>query len=282
MPIHKQTIRDRFWLWGMKVNVLQETSDYAALNFGTSTVTVEETIQRTGAHNVIMAGHLPITQESLDAMPSARRIICKSSLHRGQDGKNVMNYDECLARLMAAKKLAAVDTRVEGFLVDDFSTGSIEAGVSPKHLNRLQFANAVHSPFVPVSATIYTMSLERPELVDLLPFFAQFLVPLWHADQIAALPAALDRLSELSGGKLMMLCLYVFNFGTNTSIPRELMQHQLDMAEELLCEEHITGLAICGTCMMDLDWEANHCLYEWLDRVGDRKIEGSRHDCTTK
>ncbi len=273
MPIHAQTIRDRFWLWGMKVNALQETSDYAALSFGTSTLTVEQAIQRTGVRNVIMAGLLPIVQESLDAMPSAERIICKWSLHKGLDGNNVMNYDGCLSRLMAAKELALDDTRIEGFLVDDFSTGSIEAGVQPEHLNRLQFANAVHSPFMLLSATIYTMSLERPELVDLLPFFAHFLVPLWHADQIGTLPTALDRLSELSGGKPMMLCLYVFNFGTNTSIPRELMQRQLDMAEELLCEERITGLAICGTCMMDLDWEANHCLYEWLDRVGDRTIE---------
>ena len=272
--MHKQTIRDRFWLWGMKVNALQETSDYAALNFGTSTLTVEQAIQRTGAHNVIMAGLMPIARESLDAMPSAERIICKWSLHRGADGKKVMNYEGCLARLMAAKELAADDTRIEGFLVDDFSTGSIEAGVKPEHLSRMQFANATHGPHFPLGATIYTMSLERPELPDLLPFFAQFLVPLWHADQIATLPAALDRLSELSGSKPMLLCLYVFDFGGNKPIPRALMQRQLDLAEMLLCEKRVTGLAICGTCMMDLDWESNHCLYEWLDRVEDRTIEG--------
>ena len=183
-----------------------------------------------------------------------------------------MNDDTCLARLMAAKELAASDTRIEGFLVDDFSTGSIEAGVGPEHLSRMQFANAAHRPQLPLGATIYTMSLERPELVHLLPFFAWFLVPLWHADQIGTLPEALDRLCGLSGGKPMMLCLYVFDFGNNKPIPRELMQRQLDVAEELLCEERIAGLAICGTCMMDLNWEANHCLYEWLDRVGDRKI----------
>jgi hypothetical protein len=268
----EQTIRDRFWLWGMKVNALQETSDYAALNFGTSTMTVEQAIRRTGAHNVIMAGHLSIVEQSLDAMPSARRIICKSSLHRGQEGRNVMNDDTCLARLMAAKELAASDTRIEGFLVDDFSTGSIEAGVGPEHLSRMQFANAAHHPQLALGGTIYTMSLERPELVPLLPFFAWFLVPLWHADQIDTLPASVDRLSGLSGGKPMLLCLYVFDFGNNKPIPRELMQRQLDVAEELLCEERITGLVVCGTCMMDLDWEANHCLYEWLDRVGNRKI----------
>ena len=280
--MHTQTIRDRFWLWGMKVNALQGTSDYAALNFGTSTLTVEQAIQRTGARNVIMAGLLPIAQESLDAMPSAERIICKWSMHKGADGKNVMGYEDCLSRLMAAKELAADDTRIEGFLVDDFSTGSIEAGVGPEHLRRMQYENAVHGPHLPLGATIYTMSLERPELSGLLPFFAQFLVPLWHADQIATLPASVDRLSELSGGKPMLLCLYIFDFGENKPISREGMQRQLDVAERLLHEGKVTGLVVCGTCMMDLDWEANHCLYEWLDRVGDRKIEGGRHDCTAK
>lgn len=275
--MHVQTIRDRFWLWGMKVNALQETSEYAALHFGTSTMSVEQAIQRTGAHNVIMAGHLPIGRESLDAMPSARRIICKWSLHKGVHGKNVMNYEGCLSRVMAAKELAAEDTSIEGFLVDDFSTGSIEAGVQPEHLSRLQFANATYGPHLPLNATIYTMSRERPELPGLLPFFAQLMIPLWHADQIDTVPAALEHLSELSGGKPMLLCLYVFDFGNGKLIPRERMQRQLDLAERLLCEERITGLVLCGTCMMDLDWEANHCLYEWLDRVGDRAIGGNGH-----
>ncbi|MFH1009354.1 MAG: hypothetical protein V1800_17905 [Candidatus Latescibacterota bacterium] len=270
--MHTKTIRDRFWLWGMKVNALQETSDYAALDFGTSSLTVEQAIERTGARNVIMAGNLPIAKTSLDAMPSAERIICKWSLHKGSEGKNVMGYEECLSRLMAAKELAASDPRIEGFLVDDFSTGSVEVGVKPEHLSRLQHENAVCGPHLPLGGTIYTMSLERPELRDLLPFFAHYVIPLWHADQITTLPASVDRLFELSGGKPMLLCLYVFDFGKNQPMSREKMERQLDVAEQLLHQGKVTGLAICGTCMMDLDWEANHCLYQWLERVGDREI----------
>jgi len=268
----KQTIKDRFWLWGMKVNALQETSDYAKLNFGTSTMTIEGAIQSTNTHNVIMAGGLPINRESLDLMPSAKRIICKWSLHK----RASMDYEGCLSQLMAAKELAATDTRIEGFLVDDFSTGSINAGVKPEHLARLQFANATYFPHLPLNGTIYTMSLERPELPGLLPYFDRFLVPLWHATQIGAIPAALDRLSELSGGKPMVLCLYVFDFGNGKPIPRDLMERLLDLAEQSLCEERVTGLVICGTCMMDLDWESNHCLYEWLEQVGDKTISTSQ------
>ncbi len=58
-------------------------------------------------------------------------------------------------------------------------------------------------------------------------------------------------------------------------IDRDLMQRYLDLTEELLTAERISGALICGTCMMDLDWESNRCLYEWLDRVGDRAIGGA-------
>lgn len=266
------TVRDRFWLWGMKVNALQETSDYAELDFGTSSASVEQVLRRTGARNVILAGGLPITQESLDNMPSARRIICKTSLHRGTDDGIATDYDLCLSRLKDAKNLASTDARIEGFLLDDFSTGSVDCGANPSLLAKLLFQNAVNHPQLPLGATIYTMSLERPELPALLPLFSNFLVPLWHADQVDTIPGALGRLSELSGAKPMMLCLYVYDFGSRCRLPLALMQRQLDIAEDLLCEQRITGLAICGTCMMDLDWESNRCLYEWLDRVGDKEI----------
>jgi len=267
-----ETVKDRVWLWGMKANVLQESSGDGAGGFGTSRMTVTQAIERTGVRNVIMAGGLPIDRTSLALMPSARRIICKWSVHKHVGGQIVLDYDDCVDKLLAAKRLAAADTRVEAYHIDDFSTGSIAAGVAPEHLARLQFVNAVQPPQVPLGGTIYTLSLDRPELPALLPYFAYMLVPLWHVDQIETLPDALGRLSDLSGGKPMLLCLYVYDFGNGREIPRDLMQRQLDLAERLICEERVTGLAICGTCMMDLDWEANHCFYEWLESAGERRI----------
>jgi hypothetical protein len=267
-----QTLRDRLWLWGMKVNVLQEHDDYSTLNFGTSTLTVEGAIKKTGITNVIMAGHLDIDTTSLAAMPSAKRIICKTSIHRHEGGKTVMNEERCRALLLDAKRLAAADTRIEAFHIDDFSTGSLDAGAAPEHLARLQFLNAVAAPQLPLGGTMYTMSLERPELPPVLPFFAFYLVPLWHAEQIDTVPAALDRLAALSGNKPMMLCLYCYDFGISKPIPRPLMQRHLDLAEKLILDRKVTGMCLCGTCMMDLEWESNHCFYEWLDKKGNREV----------
>lgn len=267
-----QSIRDRVWLWGMKVNALQELDEYGRLNLGRSTMTVEDAIQRTGVRNVIMAGGLPIDRASLEAMPSAERVICKSGVHRqGGDGL-VLDFERFMTSFRGAKELAAADTRIEAFHTDDFSTGSIEAGVKPKDIARIQFANMVEAPQLALGATIYTLSLEHPELPALLPYFAYFLVPLWHSDRIDAIPADVDRLADLSGGKPMMLCLYLCDFGNQKLVSRELMQRHLDLAERLVVEQKVTGLCMVGTCMMDLDWESNHCFYEWLDRVGDTTI----------
>ncbi|MDP6438100.1 MAG: hypothetical protein QGH74_00535 [Candidatus Brocadiia bacterium] len=235
-------------------------------------MTVEDAIQRTGARNVIMAGGLPLDRSSLDAMPSARRIICKSGIHAFADGKAIMDRDEFLGNLRAAKEFAASDERIEAFHVDDFSGTSIDAGVTSEHVTQLQFANVVERPQLPLGVTNYTAHLERPELPPPLQYFAYMLVPLWHADQIDTVPEALNRLSNMSGGKPMILCLYVRDFGNAKPIPHQLMQRHLDLAERLVRQERVTGLCICGTCMMDLDWESNRCFYEWLDRVGDTTI----------
>ncbi len=270
----QQTLRDKLWLWGMRVNALQETGSYSAgEEWQNSTLTTEQAIQRTGITNVLMAGGLPLTRETLDSMPSAKRIIAKWTLHSHSPEKgNYLDYDGCIRALRGAKELAAADTRVEAFLIDDFSTGTIDAGVKPEHLAQLQFVNAAEFPHLPLCGTTYTMSLDRPELPALLPYFAMLLVPLWHADQIETIPAALDRVSELSGGKPMLLCLYFWDFGNGRPIPRDLMLRHLEVGEMMLREKRVIGLEFTGTCLMDQDWEANHVFYEWLEEKGDKPI----------
>ena len=268
-----QTIRDRLWLWGMKVNVLQESASYALLGFGTSTMTTEGAIGRTGITNVLMAGGLELDQATLDSMPSARRVIAKWSLHsHSDDGELYVDYDGCVAALRKAKQVAAHDPRIDSYLIDDFSTGSIAAGAEPAHLARLQAVNATEFPRLPLLCTLYEMTLEDERLWACLPYFAGYLSPLWHAADIDNLPAYVARISELTGGKPQLVCIYLYDFGNEKLLSHDLMQRQLDVAERLLREERVMGVCILGTCMMDLDWEANRCFYEWLDRVGDQTI----------
>ena len=52
----------------------------------------------------------------------------------------------------------------------------------------------------------------------------------------------------------------------------DLMRRQLDVCEEMIREKRVYGVVILGQCMMDLDWESNKALYDWLDERGDAAI----------
>ena len=257
----------------MQVNCLQETGEYRHLGFETSTLDTERAIVRTGIGNVLLAGGLPLSAATVAAMPSARRIIAKTSLHRtSEDGEHRIDDEACASALRDAKQVAASDPRVEAFLIDDFSTGSIGAGARPKHLAQLQFLNAAESPQLPLMATFYEMSLEDERMWVCLPYFAGFLSPLWHAADIDHFPEYTARIAELSGGKPQLACIYLFDFGNGKQLTYAQMQAQLEVAEGLLRDESICGLCILGTCMMDLPWEANRCLGDWLARAGDTRL----------
>ncbi len=117
------------------------------------------------------------------------------------------------------------------------------------------------------------MTLERPELPALLPYFGAYLTPLWHSADIEALPGDVDRLAVLSGGKPELLCTYLYDFGNGRQLSYKLMQRQLRVAKMLLSQGKVYGVVVLGTCMMDLDWEANRCFYDWLDEEGGQPLE---------
>ena len=269
----QQTLLDRLWIWGMPVNALQKTDDFGRLGWADSQITVEQVITKTGIRNVYMAGGFEIDETSLAAMPSAKRIVCKWSMHKYVDNGQVIDYERCEERLLAAKRLAAQDTRIEGFLLDDFSTGGMNAGVTAEHPARLQYSNATHGPHLPLCATIYPMSLERDGLAELLRYFDQIILPAWHVSEIEVFPQWVQRCHELSGNKPVLACLYLFDFGGEKMLTRDQMQQQLDIVEPLLRSGQVTGLLVLGTCMMDLGWESVECLYTWISRVSHDPIE---------
>ena len=76
-------------------------------------------------------------RETLDAMPSARRIICKWAIHREDErGRVVLAADRALAALRDAKELARQDPRIEAYLIDDFSSVSLTARRAARNIWR--------------------------------------------------------------------------------------------------------------------------------------------------
>ena len=266
------TLRDHLWLWGMNVNHLQNLKRYEFTD-ETSTLSTQQAIEKTGIRNVLIAGGLPLTRESMAQLPSAKRIIAKWGMHRKVDGKNQVDYQCAFDAMLQAKELAAEDPRIEAYLLDDYSTNTVEGGVLPQHMADLQFENFARPPQLPLMATVYEMSLEDDRLHRVLPYFAGYLNPLWHAANIEQQRGYAARLAEISGNKPLLLCIYVYDFGNEKKIPYDLMRHQLEVSEEMIRAREVYGVVILGTCMMDLDWEANKALYDWLDERADTTIE---------
>ena len=102
--MRRETLRDRLWLWNMRVNMLQEgQSDGGGDDWQDSTLTTEEAIQRTGITNVLMADGLPLSRKTLDSMPSAKRIIAKWGLHSHSEAKGFhLDCDSCVGALGGA------------------------------------------------------------------------------------------------------------------------------------------------------------------------------------
>ena len=73
---------------------------------------------------------------------------------------------------------------------------------------------------------------------------------------------------ELSGGKPILLALYVYDFGNGKQITRDEMAVQLDFVERMIKSQRITGLLVCGMCMLDIGWESADHYCEWIKRVG--------------
>ena len=265
-------VRDLLWIWGMKVNALQDTIEYAKLPFERSYVTTEQIIAETGITNVYVAGGLDLTRETLDSMPSATRLVCKTSFHRSGGVKFVKDTEGTKKILRDVKKLAAADRRIDAFALDDFSTGSLEAGVTESDLAGLCFDNAAGFPSMPLHGTIYPMSLEEKALPGMLKYFDQLLLPIWFTDHVDMTDEYVERLNELSGFKPIIYTLYVYDFGEEKPVSRMVMQKQLDIAERLLHDGKIAGCMLLGTCMFDLGWEATDCMYEWIKRTGDDKV----------
>ena len=122
-------------------------------------------------------------------------------------------------------------------------------------------------------ATFYEMSLDDDRQLPLLPYFAGFLNPLWHAANIDEQKGYAVRLGRLTGNKPLLMCIYVYDFGNRRKLSYAGMRRQLEVCEEMIRERSVYGVVILGTCMLDLDWESNRALYDWLDERGDMHTE---------
>jgi len=177
--------------------------------------------------------------------------------------------------------VARQSASMEAVILDDMSTGTIKGeGMKPEALSRL--CRAIQAQPRPLSlvGVVYTMSTEPdsphyvPNLPDYMRFLNVVLLAEWHGAKLPQLEESLARCNELSGGKPVILCLYLHDFGGGRPMPLDMMELQCETARRWLHEGRIMGVVFAPSFVRNdaQDTEAVEWARQWIERVGHEPL----------
>ena len=231
-----------------------------------------------GIRNIMVASPMGDSQPSLAdtvarvEQEAGGRVVC-DWLSPGE----LLDFAESLALVQT---VARQSPSMEGVILDDMSTGRIKEGLKPEALSRL--CRAIQAQPRPLSllGVVYTMSTEPdsphyvPNLPDYMRFLNVVLLAEWHAAKLPQLEESLARCNELSGGKPVILCLYLHDFGGGRPMPLDMMELQCETARRWLHEGRIIGIVFSPSLVRDNEQAAEAVAWarQWIERVGDEPL----------
>jgi hypothetical protein len=243
-------VKDRLWLWGTRVNALQE------YGFTESRMTVADGLRYLGLDRATMCGNLPPREEEYLPVGHCRDLVWEMSFDEG------FSFDRPLAPIV---NLHRNHPNVEGVLLDDFSTTEINRGARPEVLERMR---GEMPDSLGLWLVIYSMSLDIPDLDEYLRHADRISFWVWHARELPDLPQAVSRCNRLSGGKPMVLGLYFYDFGENQPMTVKQMEQQVDTGLDLLRSGECEGLCFLSSSVMDVGLETVDWTRRWIQEHG--------------
>lgn len=246
--------RDFFWLWGTRIDALR---DYG---FPPSRMSVGEGLRLLGLDQAMMCGSLPPTEEEYAQVSHCRRLLWEMSFEEG------FAFTRPLAPIV---RLHRAHSNVVGVLLDDFSTTEIDRGAQPEVLANLRRAMPQS---LELWVVVYSMSLEIPNLSDYLEHVDGISFWVWHGSDLPNLQNYVDRCREVSGGKPMILGLYLYNFGERRPMTVEQMEAQLAVARELLLSGECEGICLLASSILDVGLDSVEWTRRWIEQYGDEPI----------
>jgi hypothetical protein len=265
-----ETLGDRFWAWATLPNALR--SDPTGIDRD-SVMTPAAGAAFLGVPNMIMAGFLPPNETEAAPVQHLKRVVWEMSLGSPEDVEQRRPTFDFRPNLPPIQAVADRFTNVEALLLDDLTTNDItRRGMPPSVLADLSFA--VYSRPRPLSiwGVVYTMSFEIPNLKEYLAFLDVISLWVWHAKDLRNLDAYLDRCNELSGGKPVILGLYLHDWGESRRMPLDLMEFQCERARRYLHEGRIIGAVFLSTSILDIGLPAVDWTRDWIARVRDEAL----------
>ncbi len=259
-------IRDVLWVWGNPE--MAKPGPHTVATFAQASPA--ERAKLLGVSNIIMAG-LGLPNDDLRAerqtkeVSHARRLIWEIAPD-GEGENRPFVYRETMARI---KRLANTHPQIEGVLLDDMSTVGIDHGFKPEHIRQIRELLGDKHARVTIWGAVYTMSFDRPGINDYIKELDGIVLAIWHAKDVVRLDKHVDHCRRLFPNKPIVLCLYLYDYGENRRMPRELLARQCATALELTQAGRVQGIIFLT---IDNDPEAVTWAADWIRRVGDRKI----------
>ena len=280
---YENNVRDRLWMWGHDSGSL---GNYIPNEEEGGEILPAAAIKTMGIPNVCM---VPFTgtprPEEYDEYakqfddPAIKRLTW-SFIHASKENSQAIKA--------AALRQAAKYKSFVGLDMDDFFRGHLDASTSgkseliapaaltPSQVIDVQKELNTTAPKccgkkLDLSIVWYTHQIHPAikrhiDQVDVVYFWT------WNADHLVDLEKNFKAFRAICPDVRVRLGIYMWNFNSKTTVPTELMKHQLDCASRWLKSGEVEGLILHCTPLCDMDLEAVEYSRRWIDKHGEEKV----------
>ncbi|MBO5689503.1 MAG: hypothetical protein J6S73_06185 [Lentisphaeria bacterium] len=269
-------IRDRLWIWGQDVMSHHRTLNNCWKLPGENKMDSAAGAKHLGIDNifrVVMQGKpLPPFDPEMDKLTHAKKVVWSILGDMGSQGLQAPDdLDEVL-------HLAEKYPQIGGGIFDDFFYGE-EKAAALGHWGRLpvervaEIRDALHNFSRPLELyiVIYEAILQRDckaylELCDCITYWT------WCSENLAQLPANLDKVRTLAPGKKYFGGLYGHDYGNQTFMPLDRVRKQCEFYTNALKKDELQGVIVCSNCIADIGLPAMDYIRDWIAEVGEEEV----------
>lgn len=232
------TLRDLFWVWATPERAKPGNHDVETF----ADASAPQRAQLLDVPNVIMAGEgLPnddrLAERWTREVAHLPRIVWEISAD--QDSTKPFVYEHRIAQLA---RLVPKYPQIQGVLLDDMSSVGIDKGFKPEHIRRIrQLLDESHVPAT-LWGVLYTMNFARPNIDKYIQQLDVISLWVWHAREIVDLEKHVAWCESHFPGKPIVLGLYMYDYGENRPMPRDLMVRQCETARTLALAGRVQGV----------------------------------------
>jgi hypothetical protein len=272
---HEQQVRDIVWVWGNPdpQDAYELARDKPITTEDPGQFAQADPMSRArilGIQNIFMAGaglplDLELARRLTSDVASLERIVWELV---PDHGKFSPPFDFA-KKVEVLKEIVQEWDNVEGVVLDDMSTVAVSNGLQAKHITALRGLLRGVDPGLKLWGVVYTMSLDDEHLDAFVHELDGVLLAVWHARDVHILDQSVGKARALAKGKPIILCLYLYDYGENRLMPRDLLQLQCSKALELALAGKVQGIEFT---LVNNDREAVVWTRDWLQRVGSQKI----------